>query len=78
MESPKTIAALTLALKHAEQAHRNLSLVQVWASRKNQRHLEQGMQDLIGRMARLAADVRTLIAVLRAQTLDVTGETRCP
>lgn len=61
------VKPLRLALRQSELAHRNLRLVQVWAGNRNDLHLEQGTLDLVNRMARLTADLRTLINVVHTQ-----------
>ncbi len=63
----KAADKLSLALKQSEQAHRNLRLLRLWAQRNDLLHLDQGAQDLAHRMDQLAADIRSLVVVLRAQ-----------
>jgi hypothetical protein len=57
---------LSLALKHSENAQRNLQFVQLWARRNRQEYLEEGALDLVHRMAQLTNDLATLIRSVRA------------
>lgn len=61
------VKQLSVALRQSEHAQRNLRLIQVWAGNRNHLHLEQGTLDLVRRMARLTADLRTLINVVHTQ-----------
>ena len=58
---------LALALKQLEQARRNLRQVQIWADRQDHSDLGRGSLDLVQRIARLRAELHTLVAVVRAQ-----------
>jgi hypothetical protein len=71
--SLREVDKLSLALKQSERALTNLRLVQVWAQRNSQQHLEQGIQDLAHRIAQWSSDVRSLITVVRAQMQITTG-----
>jgi len=64
------VKQLSVALRQAEQAHRNLRLVQVWAGNRNHLHLEQGMLDLVHRMARLSADLLRILVYFGRYSSD--------
>lgn len=58
---------LALALKQLEHARHNLRQVQIWADRQDHAHLGRGTLDLVQRIAKLSAELQTLVDVVRAQ-----------
>jgi len=65
-------ARLSVALKQSEQAQRNLRTVELWATKRNDRHLAAGTLYLADRMAQLTGDLRSLITIVRARTESTT------
>jgi len=65
---------LARALKQLEHAHRSLNQARRCAARCCEEKLDQGTSDLLRGVSNVAADLRTLLGIVRARSVE--GTTR--